>query len=144
MISALTWDRQVNIVPLFPIVVPSSMVGVGNHSILILIFFYCYRDSRPITNHITWYIGWLHYSVYDINDVRDKLLLHYWLLTPYLMLLTHDIFHDILCHSIPITIHSRDHIQIQTVLYVYKTSSYSGLNNENSYEPLIQTSSVLS
>ena len=26
---------------------------VGIHGILILIFFYCYRDSRPITNHIT-------------------------------------------------------------------------------------------
>ena len=27
--------------------------SVGNHSILILIFLYCYHDSRPITNHIT-------------------------------------------------------------------------------------------
>ena len=45
----------------------SMKIFVGNHSILLLIFFYCYHDSRPITNHITWYISWLHYSVYNIN-----------------------------------------------------------------------------
>ena len=68
-------------------VIPLSLVPcVGIHGILILIFFYCYRDSRPITNHITWCIGWLHYSVYDINDVRDKLLLRYWMLTPFTLL----------------------------------------------------------